>query len=134
MSTSAQADLNRSRPFRRSTAAIAAAPVDGSEAADGTPPDIVMSAQTPTGLKTTGFFVGLKAPGAGAAVANAPGFSLVVWIRSPTTRSWFSCATVTINYNEADVTFDFNASELYFQILAASVNTNGNVYFHVWEQ
>ena len=124
-----QAELNRAPIQRLGTAAIAAAPTDGT-----TIPHRIMAPWTTTGHKTTGFAIGLKAPAAGSAVAVAAGFSVIVWIYNPVARSWFACDPVSVDYNEAFVTFDFNASGLYFQIAATSVFTAGNIDFHCWEQ
>ncbi len=129
MPASQQAKINRGKPLLLATASIAAAPTDGT-----TQPHLKMSPKSPTGLSTTGFFLGLKAPGSGAATAIAAGFSLVVWVVNPVGLRWFSTSTTVISYNQAFVTFDFNPSGLYFQITAASVAGAGNVYVHTWEQ
>lgn len=122
-----QADVSRGRVLRLSTAAVTAAPTDGT-----TDPAMVMSSRTPTGLETTGLWIGLKAPTAGSATAGAGGFTVTVYVRNPTTGAWFSCSSTSMAYGQAFVTFDFNASELYFQI--TNVAVAGNVDVHVWEQ
>lgn len=125
-----QAQLNRARPLRLTTAAIAAAPTDGT-----TDPVRIMSPRTPTGLRTTGLALGLKAPtNVTAATAVAAGFGVVLWLFNPITKAWFSCSTASINYGEAWVTFDFNASGIYIQVTAATVAVAGSIDFHPWEQ
>lgn len=124
-----QASINRAPPQRLATAAIAAAPTDGT-----TLPHRIMSATTATGLQTTGLAIGLKAPSVGSATAVAAGFSVVVWILNPVTLAWFSCLAASIPYGECWVTFDFNASAIFYQVTAASVAGAGDIDFHVWEQ
>lgn len=124
-----QALLNRAPPQRLGTAAIAAAPTDGT-----TLPHRQMSPVTPTGMTTTGLAIGLKAPSAGSATAIAAGFTVSLWLLNPVTLAWFSSSSASLNYGEAWVTFDFNASGLYYQVAAASVAVAGNIDFHVWEQ
>lgn len=124
-----QASLTRARPLRLGTAAIAAAPVDGTTA-----PQREMSAINANGFPTTGLGLGLKAPTVGAAVPIAAGFSVVIWLYNPLTAMWFASSAAAIGFDQAWVTFDFNASALYFQILVASVSVAGDVDFHPWEQ
>jgi hypothetical protein len=124
-----QAKINRAVPLRLGTAAIAADPVDGT-----TPPHMIMSPFTSTGMMTTGLAVGLKAPSAAAATAIAAGFTLVIWIQNPLTGAWFACTPAVIPFGQPWGTFDFNASNLYFQVAAASVAVAGDVDIHAWEQ
>lgn len=124
-----QSLIQRSPIYRLSTAAIAAAPTDGT-----TQPHVIMSPETPTGLQTTGLELGLKAPSAGAAVAVAAGFSVVCWVWNPLNGSWFSMAAVDVPYGQLFVSFDLDAHALYFQVTAASVATPGDIDFHVAEQ
>jgi len=126
-----QAALTRARPFRLSTATIAAAPTDGSA---GTAAHIILSPVTTTGLETTGIFLGLKAPSSGSATAVAAGFTVIPWFLNPVTFAWFAGASAAIAYNQAFTTFDIDAVGIYFQIDAASVSVNGNIDFHVAEQ
>jgi hypothetical protein len=129
MSVNVQAELSRAAILRLATADIAAAPTDGVASIHRT-----MSPRTPTGQRTTGLAVGIKAPTVGAAVAVAGGFSLVAWVFNPVTSAWFACSAASIAFNEFWVSFDFNASSLYLQVEAASVATPGLLDFHLWEQ
>ena len=130
-----QSLLNRGPFARLGTAAIAAAPTDGTISAAGTAPHRILGPQGPTGLQCTGFFLGLKAPSvSAAAAATAAGFSVIVWVLNPLTNAWFSFEAVSIAYSQAFVSFDVNASSLYYQIEAASVLTPGDIDFHAWEQ
>jgi hypothetical protein len=122
-----QALLSRGTIVRLDTGVIAAAPVDGV-----TQPHYTMSPTTPTGQKTTGLALGIKAPTVGAAASTA--FNVILWIQNPVTRAWFSAAAESIGFNEAFGSFDFNAASLYFQIDVASVTTPGLVDLHLWEQ
>jgi hypothetical protein len=124
-----QALLNRAAPLRLTTAGIAAAPTDGT-----TLPHMQMSAQTPTGMTTTGLALGLKAPTVGSATAVAGGFTVSVWLVNPVTLAWFASASAVIDFSQVFVTFDFNASGVYFQVAAASVAVAGSIDFHAWEQ
>jgi hypothetical protein len=127
-----QSDLIRGRVLRVALGAGAdhtAAPTDGT-----TEPDWRMSPVTPTGLKTTGFAFGFKAPTAGATAAGAPaaGFTVVVWVRNPVTKSWFSLQSVSVGYGQLFGTFDVDAAEIYFQISAQT--SNGSIDVHPMEQ
>ncbi len=129
-----QSDLVRGRVLRLVVGGGGAgdhntAPTDGTTA-----PDLVMSPVTPTGLKTTGLSFGFKAPTAGtpaAAVAPAGGFTVVVWVRNPVTRAWFSCSSITVDYGQLFGTFDLDACELYFQI--SGQTSDGGIDLHAME-
>jgi len=127
-----QSDLMRGRVLRFVLGSGGAdhntAPTDGT-----TEPDWRMSPVTPTGLKTTGFVFGFKAPTAGATAATAPagGFTVVVWVRNPVTRAWFALQSVTVGYNQLFGTFDLDASEIYFQITGQTVG--GSIDVHPME-
>jgi hypothetical protein len=123
-----QALLSRGRIVRLTTAAAAAAPVDGVTA-----PHFTMSPITATGLQTTGLALGLKAPTVGAA-ASTGSFSIIAWIMNPLTMSWFAFAAEDIDFSQGFVSFDIDAAALYFQIVASSVGTPGSVDLHLWEQ
>lgn len=125
-----QAELLAARPIRLATTTVSAAPTDGT-----TDPHVVLSPVAPSGLRTTGFFFGLKAPtasGVTAAVAAAGDFTVTVWIRDPVTKFWFSARARTgVAYGQAYMTFDLDACEIYFQI--GNIGTNGSVDIHVSE-
>lgn len=131
MSTAQQSEQLSGLPRRVATAAIAAAPTDGVTA-----PLIVLSPQTPTGMKTTGFFMGFKAPSAGAvaAVPIAAGYSVTLWFQNLATGGWFKGITVSLQYDEAWVCYDVDAVGIYVQVDAASVNAPGSIDVHLVEQ
>jgi len=118
---SAQAELTAAHLIQLGTSN--AAPVPGND------PHYTMSPVAPSGLKTTGLLLGLSAPSAGPATGP---FTLVVWIRDPLTKQWFSGSSFAIDFNQGFVTFDFDASDLFFQFTAAVAN--GFVYIHLMEQ
>lgn len=120
-----QTRIERARPIILGTAAHAAAPTDG---AGGTQPDFLMSPINAVGNKTSGIAVGFKAPGAGAATGP---FTVVLWVLSPVTWSWFPGADTTIDFRERFQTFEVQPCGLYFQFTA--VGGAGNVYAHLAE-
>lgn len=124
-----QPEIIRGRIARLTTGNVAAAPADGV-----TQPALTLGPKTSTGLETTGFALGLKAPTAGAATAIAAGFSVVVWYANPVTLAWFAGASTSIPYDQLFTTFDVDAAAIYFQIAAASVSVAGDVDFHIFEQ
>lgn len=113
------------------------APTDGNPDdpnVGGTPPDFIMSPRTVSEMPTTGLLLMLKVPSAGSAIANAGGFSVIVYIRDPHTYGWASMAAITIDYSQLFVTFDFDAAELYFQIDPASILVGGKIDIGIAEQ
>lgn len=127
-----QAQVVAARVLRVSSATVASAPTDGTPTTDGTEPHITLSPWAATGINTTGFTFGMKAPSAGSAVADTGGFSVTPWVRNPVTKRWFSGKTVSIGYGEAWVCWGVDAVELYFQI--ANVLTPGNIDLEIAEQ
>ena len=94
-----------------------------------TPPTFRMAPVTPTGLKTTGFLIYLKAPLLGTLPAATGPFSVTIWVRNPVDFTWAAGESVTMDYNEAFVTGDIDAADLYVQIEGAAVDGFIDVYF-----
>ena len=102
-------------------------PVDGT-----TEPHITLSPNTPQGTPTMGFFLGLKAP----TVETAPTLigttiGIIVWIRNPVTKQWFSSAEVVVEYGQAFVCFDVGAAEIFFYADPAFYQIEFGGVFHV---
>lgn len=119
-----QTEITAARPRRFNSVDTAEAPVD-----DVTEPMFTGSPLAPTGQRTTGFLIILKAPTTGSATAPADGFTVTPWIRDPTTKVWGSGVSYQIPYGQAWVCGDVGASELYFQIADATVDGEIDVHF-----
>lgn len=126
-----QSKITKARVVRISTSADDAGipPVDGT-----TSPHITLSPYTPQGTPTAGFFLGLKAP----TVETAPTLlgtkiGLVLYLRNPVTKQWFSSTAFEIEYNQAFVCFDVGAAELFFYIDPAYIDGPGVIHFHIGE-
>jgi len=119
----------RARVVRIATSDAGVPPVDGT-----TEPQITLSPNTPQGTPTMGFFLGLKAP----TVETAPTLlgttiGLVVYLRNPVTKEWFSSSAFVVEYNQAFVCFDVGAAEIFFYIDPGYIDGPGIIHFHVGE-
>lgn len=133
MTVPVQAELLRARPFAVQVGQGGAAdhnlaPIDGT-----TEPDITLAPDSTTGLRTTGFCVGIKAPVI-ATPAGSPvgGFTLTAWLRSPVGGTWFSFSSLAVLYGALYVTFDVDAAGLYFQI--SGQTSPGTIDVYLMEQ
>lgn len=123
-----QAKITKARVIRIDTSLAMSAPTTASE------PHVTLSPVTPTGTPTMGFFVGITEPTVETPPAlEAGNLGIVVWIRDPTTKQWFSSATSVVQYGEAWVCYDVNAADLFFQFAAGYIATAGILHFHVGE-
>lgn len=98
----------------------------------GLAPDFTMSPNTVSKLPTTGFLLQLFAPLAGAAVPNAGGFIITVWVQDPATGRYSAFDSITIGFQELFVTYDIDASRIWFQI--GGITTDGLIDFGIAEQ
>jgi hypothetical protein len=117
---------------RIGTAASAAAPTDGV-----TDPHYTLSNRTPWGSFTNGFLWAVHLPTAPAGTAAVPNgsLSIVIWVRNPVTRRWMNYTVLTgIDAREANVTYDTGPTELYFQVVASTITTDGTLDIEVLEQ
>jgi hypothetical protein len=112
------------------------APVNGFPLGNpSTTPDLTSSPFTVSKMPTTGLALQLQAPGTGvAAVANAGGFGIIVWVRDPATGQWSSFASVSMAYAQLFVTFDIDAADLWFQLDHTTVAVDGKIDVGIAEQ
>ncbi len=100
-------------------------------------PHHLMSPRVLPGMRTTGIIIGISQPSGfltpTPAVAQPGGFELILWVANPTGYFWQRCTPVFLAYRDASVTFDINAFPLYFQIVPASVLTDGDILFSIME-
>jgi hypothetical protein len=124
-----QADKSTGKATRILTTANAAEPDET------TPPTITLGPQASSGLSTTGTVFSLQRP---ATVTNAEaqptGFSVVMWFRNPVTMSWASGAASLVFYRQFFGSFEFDATDIYFQIEASSVLSDGSIIIETMEQ
>lgn len=139
-----QADSTRFRWTRIDTTGAGgadphtAAPSNGDDLVTpggGTPPDIVMSPKTISGLPTTGLLLVWQGTEAGVITPIVAGLNITVYIRDPATWRWSSCAQITaMQLGALYTTFDFDACELYFVIDPASIAVGGKLDVGIAEQ
>lgn len=122
---------------------IKVAPANGSGVAAGSAPHLVMSPVTPGGTPTVGALFSIHSPLLGGfmstAVPVATGFIVTVWWRNPITYKWKKMSPVTFatgGVSDMDVFFvteDIGPAELYFQVAAASIASEGFIHFTIVE-
>jgi len=135
-----QARISRGGVVTRNTTAGASslrnAPTDGSGVVRGTVPDYVLSPVTAPGLPTRGFLLVINQPTTFAlapAIPIAAGFTVVVWVRNPLTYRWSPLPSFVAAVGELWSNTDLDPCELYFQVAAASIASDGPLSFAITE-
>jgi len=124
-----QSKLMKARVVRINTATARTDPTDGT-----TEPQITLSPNTPQGTPTMGFFFGVKAPTVETPPSLVAGnISLVLWIRNPVTKQWFSSSSFLVEYGQGFTCYDVNAAELFFRFVDGYLATDGILHFHIGE-
>jgi len=135
-----QAQISRGGVVARNTTAGAGslrnAPTAGAGINVGTAADFIMSPVTACGEPTKGIQLVIyqtTTAGLSPAIPVGTTWTLTVWVRSSVTYKWVPLPSFAIASNELWINTDLDPCELYFQIAAASIASDGLIAIGVTE-